>query len=102
MYAITNVSMEYISKIIKDIEKLPHKGYVRKKPTHEPTDSYFYLAQQLAKWMMISDDLNLHVDPVRMEITGAQHITISHVCGLDENNSKEMLADENLSQVCST
>ena len=38
-YAITNVSMKDISKIIKDFEKLPYKGYVRKRPKHETTDS---------------------------------------------------------------
>ena len=38
-YAITNVSMMDISKIIKEFEKIPYKGYVRKRPKQEPTDS---------------------------------------------------------------
>ena len=38
-YAINNVSMKDLSKIIKDFEKLSYKGYVRKSPKHEPTDS---------------------------------------------------------------
>ena len=42
-YAITNVSMKDISKIIKEFEKLPYKGYVHNRPKHEPTTSYFYL-----------------------------------------------------------
>ena len=33
-YAINNVSMEDISKIIKEFEKLPYKGYVRKSLKH--------------------------------------------------------------------
>ena len=42
-YAITNISMKYLVKIIKEFEKLPYKGCVRKRPKHEPTDSDFYL-----------------------------------------------------------
>ena len=37
-YAINNVIMKDISKIIKDLEKLPYKGYVQKRTKHEPTD----------------------------------------------------------------
>ena len=36
-YAITNVSMKYLSNIIKKVEMLPYKGYVRKTPKHELT-----------------------------------------------------------------
>ena len=43
-YAITNVSMKDISNIVKDFEKLPYEGYVKKRPKHEPTERYFYLA----------------------------------------------------------
>ena len=38
-YAITNISMKDISKIIKEFEKLPYEGYVRNRPKHEPTDN---------------------------------------------------------------
>ena len=51
---------------------------------------------------MRSDALNLHVDPVRTEMTSTQHIIILHVCGLGERKSKEVLAEKNLSQVWST
>ena len=68
--------MRYLSKIIKEFEKLPYKGYVRKSPNHEPTYSYFYLARQIAKCMIRSDAFNLHVYPVRTEITGMQQIPI--------------------------
>ena len=70
---------------------------MRKRPKHEPTDSYFYLEKQFAKCMMISDALNSHVDPVRTEMTGTQQILILHVFDLDESKSKEILADKNLS-----
>ena len=50
--------------------------------------------------MMRSDALNYHVDPIRTEMTDTQHILISHVCDLDERESKEFLADKNLSKVC--
>ena len=43
MYAITNVIIKDISKIIREFEKLSFKGYAQKGPTDEPTDSYFYL-----------------------------------------------------------
>ena len=43
MYAITNVIIKDISKIIREFERLIFKGYAQNGPTHEPTDSYFYL-----------------------------------------------------------
>ena len=64
-YSITNFIMKDISQIIKEFKKLPFKGYVRKRPNHKPTDSYFYLARYLAKCMMRDDVLNLDIDPVR-------------------------------------
>ena len=36
-------------------EKLPHEN---KSPKHEPTESYFHLAREIAKCMMRSDKLN--------------------------------------------
>ena len=71
-YAITNVSMKDISKIIKEFEDFPYEGYVRKRPKHEPTNSYFNLSRQLAKCMMRADAFNSHVEPVRTEMTGTQ------------------------------
>ena len=74
--------------MIKDFEESPSKGYVRKRPKHENTNSYFYLALQLAKCMMRSDDLNSHVDNVIMEMTVTQHIPISNVCDSEKSESK--------------
>ena len=79
-----------------------YKGYVRKRPKHEPIDSYFYLARQLAKCMGRTDAFNLHVQPVRTEITGMQQILILRVCDSNESESKEILLVEILSQVYST
>ena len=76
--------MKNLSKIIKKFEKFPCTGYVRKRPKHELTDSYFYPARQFAKCMMRADAFNLHVDHVSMEMTGMQQILISHVCDLDK------------------
>ena len=59
-YDIVNVSDEELSKIIKDFEKIEKLPYEKKRPKHEPTDSYFYPARQLVKCMMISDNLNWH------------------------------------------
>ena len=50
---------------------------------------------------MRADAFNLHVVPVRTEMTGTQNIPISHVCDLEERESKGIIADENLSQVFS-
>ena len=80
----------------------PYKGYVRKWPKHEPTDSDFYLSRQLAKCTMRSIAFNFHVDPVRNKITGMQQIPILHVCDFYKCKSKGIIADKNLSQVCST
>ena len=44
-YAIRNVSKKYPSKIIREFQKIPYESYEKKKPKHEPTDSYFYLAR---------------------------------------------------------
>ena len=68
--------MKYLSNIIKEFEKLPHKGYVCRSPKNEPTDSYFYLERYLAKFMMRSDCFNFHVDLVNTEMTGVQPIMI--------------------------
>ena len=40
-YAIGNVRKKGLSKIIREFEKLPYESYERKRPNHEPTDSYF-------------------------------------------------------------
>ena len=91
MYAITTVSMKYLSKSIKEFKKLPYKGYVRRSPKYEPTDSYFYLVRHLSKCIMRSDAFNSNVDSVRTELTGMQHIPISDICDLDNRYSKEVI-----------
>ena len=70
-YAINNVSLKDISKIIKEFEKFPYEGYVQKRSRHEPTDTYFYLSRHLSKCMM---RLNLHVGPVRTQMTSTHKI----------------------------
>ena len=40
-YATRNISKKDLSKIIRDFEKLPYESYERRRPKHEPTDSYF-------------------------------------------------------------
>ena len=63
--AIGNVSKKDLSKISREFQKVPYESYEKKRPKHEPTDSYFYLAIQLVKCMMRSDALNLHIYHVR-------------------------------------
>ena len=100
-HAITNTSMKDLSESIKKFENLTYKGYVRMRPKHESTNSYFYLARLISKFMMRADTLNLHVDPKRTEMTETQHIPISHLCDLNERESKGIITDKKLSQVCS-
>ena len=71
-----------ISKIIKEFEKLPYKGYVRKRYKIVPTNSYFYLARYISKCMT---RLNSHVDPVITQMTSTQNIPNSQVCYTDES-----------------
>ena len=58
--AIRNVSEKDLSKIIKEFEKIEKLNYEKKRPKHEPTDSYFHLERQLAECMMRCDNLNWH------------------------------------------
>ena len=75
--------MRDLSKIIREFEKFCCKRYERGKPKHDPTDSYFRLSRQIVKFMVRADALNLHVNPVRMKMTGTKKIPVLHVC----NNS---------------
>ena len=101
-YAITNVSMEDLSKLIKVFENFLLKSFVRKRPKHEPTDSYFYIARQISKCMMIDDAFNFHVEPVISEMTGMHQIPILHVCSSYKSKSKGIIEDKDLLQVCYT
>ena len=71
--------MKDLSKVIKEFDKLPYKSYERRRPKHEPIDSYFYLAIQLGKCILRDDVLNSQDYPVRTEMTGAKQIPTSHV-----------------------
>ena len=59
-YAIGNVRKKDLYKIIRDFEIFVKLLYEIKRPKHEPTESYCYLARQVVKCMMISDALNQH------------------------------------------
>ena len=79
--------MKELSKTIMDLNKLPYKHYESRSTKRDPTDSYFYLARHLAKYMMQSDALNSHVYPVRTEMVGTKHIPILHIRATDESKS---------------
>ena len=57
-YDIGNFSEKDLSKIIKEFEIIEKLPYEKKRPKHEPTDSYFRLASQIAKYIMRSENLN--------------------------------------------
>ena len=62
-FVITNFILKNISKIIKKFEDFNYEVCVRKTSKHIPTDSYFCLATQLLKFMII---FNIQSGPVRM------------------------------------
>ena len=101
-YSILNVSKKDLSKIIRELKKLEKLPSEKKRPKHEPTNSYFYLARQLTKCMMRADALNSHIYPVRTETTDTKHILISHVFSIDESELGEFLVGIFLLQVYST
>ena len=70
-FAINNVTLKNISKIIKEFEDLHYEGYVRNRSKNMPSDSYFYLARQLEKCMMRS---NFFIGPVRTQMTNTKHM----------------------------
>ena len=90
-------------RILEKIEKLP---YEKKRPKHEPTESYFHLSRQLAKCMMRSDTFNWYKHGGYTEITAP----FSNVNVTNESKSKRIIfnkpllqkisADENV--LCST
>ena len=49
--------------------------------------------------MMISDDLNLHVYPVRMKMTAMKQISTSHIFSTDESELNQFLVDKTPSQI---
>ena len=59
-YAIRNFSKKDLSNIVKEFEKFEKLPYEKKRPKHEPTDSYFHISRQLAKCMMRYNNLNWH------------------------------------------
>ena len=44
-FAITNVILENISKIIKGFEDIPYESYVWKRFRHKHTGGYLYIAR---------------------------------------------------------
>ena len=98
VYSIRNVSEKDLLKIIKDFEKLEKLPYDKKRPKHEPTDRYFYLARQLAKCMMISDNLNWHNHSGYTEMNAPS----LNVNVTDKDESKEIFVHETLSDYSST
>ena len=93
-YGIKNDSKKELSRIIKDFEKIKKQPSEKKRPKHEPTPSYFHLARQLAKCMVISDNLNWYDHSNYTEITALS----SNVNVTDKDNSKQITVHETLSE----
>ena len=97
-YAIGNVSKKDLSKIIKEFDKFEKLPYEKKRPKHEPTDSYFHLARQHAKCMMRSNNLNWPDCGGYTEMTAPS----LNVNAMDGEESKRIMVHEDLSENCST
>ena len=96
-YAIRNVSEKDISKIIKEFEKSEKLSYEKKRPKHEPTESYFRLAREIVNCMMRSDKLNWYDHGGYTEMNAPS----SHVFSTEKYESKGIIMHKNLSQSCS-
>ena len=92
-YAIGNVSDKDPSKNFKEFDNIDKLTYEKKRPKHEPTDSYFHLTRQLAKCMMRSDNLNWHDHGGYTEMTALS----SNVNVTNEDKSKEIIVHKTLS-----
>ena len=97
-YAIVNIRKKYLSKIIREFETFEKIPSEKKRPKHEPTDRYFYLAKQLVKCIMISNNLNWHDYGRYTEMTSLS----SNVYSTGEDESKRILVHKGLSWSCST
>ena len=96
-YAIGNVSEKKISKIIREFEKFEKLPYEKKRPKHEPTESYFHLAREITKCMMRSDKLNWYDHGGYKEMT----TLYSNVIVTNKRKSKCSIVNEKLLQKCS-
>ena len=97
-YAIGNASKKDLSKIIKEFEKIEKLTYEKKRTKHEPTDSYFNLARQLAKCMTRSKNLNWHNHGGYTEMTALS----LNINATDKYESKRIIVQEGLLDDCST
>ena len=97
-HAIEKVSEKDISKIIRKLEKIEKIPNKNMSPKHEPTESNFHLERQLAKCMMISDNLNWYDHGGYTKMTAPY----SNVNVTNESKSKRSTVNETLSQICST
>ena len=89
-YAIGNVSEKDILKIIREFEKFEKLPYEKKRPKYEPTDSYFHLAREIAKCMMISDKLNWYDHGRYKEMTDLY----SNLIVMNESESKRSIVNK--------
>ena len=97
-YAIGNVSNKDLSMIINEFEKFEKLPYEKKRPNHEPTDSYFHLARNLIKCTMISNNLNWYNNGGYTEMTTPS----LNINATDEDESKLIIVHEGLLEKCST
>ena len=52
--------------------------------------------------MTRADSFNLHVYPVRTEMTATKQIPVSHVCSTDNSELNEFIVNKTLSHIFST
>ena len=57
-FAIAEVSIKNISKIIRKFKDINCEGYVKKRSKHMPTDRYLYLVRQIVNSMMSTQKIS--------------------------------------------
>ena len=91
----SHVSVKDIFKIIKEFEKIEKLPYEKKRPNHDPTESYFHQARQLENCMMRSDNLNWYDHSRYKEMTAPY----SNVNVTNESESKHSIVNKPLLQI---
>ena len=93
-FAITEVSLKYLSKIVNEFKDVPYEGYVRKISKYMHTDSYFYIARNLAEFMMSKKSMSNSGGLVRTQNMSTQNMSNLRVCSMDESKSKIVHVNE--------
>ena len=86
--------MKDLSNIIKYFEKIVKVPYVKRIPKYDPTSSYYHPVGCIAECMLRYDEYNHHLHDGYAE----ENAPSSNVNDMDEDESKEIILHETLSE----